>query len=116
MTSDEVEDYAIATREAYERNRDRYYVYEKPDGNDLCDADGFYVLGTHGCQWDFGLIISGDKRGQVFDTDNEGAYGFVSGSFTEFYQSWLNGISDAGRLLKELEERRRMLQALKKNL
>ena len=60
--SDEVEDYAIATREAYEQNPEEYFVYEKADDNDLCDTDGFLELGTHGCRWDFGLIISGKKR------------------------------------------------------
>ncbi len=104
MMADEVEDYAIARREVYEENPDRYYIFEQPDANDLCDSDGFYILGTHGCQWDFGLIVAGEKYGQVIDTDHEGAYGFVSGSFKEFYQNWLDEISDAERLRKEIEE------------
>lgn len=107
MMPDEVEDYAIATIEAYERNPDRYFVYEKTDENDLCGTDGFYILGTHGCQWDFGLVLSGEKRGQVFDTDNEGAYGFISGSFDEFYQNWLDYISDTKKICEELERWRK---------
>lgn len=112
MRPDEVEDYAIAVREVYEKNRDRYYVCEPNDDNRLCDTNGFYVLGTHGCQWDFGLIITGEKRGQVFDTDNEGAFGFAAGSFEEFYQRWLDRIADTERLKGELEEQRRLRLAM----
>jgi len=110
MAADEVKEYAIATREAYDRNPDRYYIYEKSEPYDLCDTDGFYVLGTHGCQWDFGLILSGDRRGQVFDTDNEGAYAFVAGSFEEFYQNWLDYISDTERFRMDLEEWKRNIR------
>lgn len=113
MMPNEVEDYAIATRTAYERSPEKYFVYEKLDDNDLCNKDGFYVLGTRGCQWDFGLVISGEKRGQVFDTDNEGAYGFIANSFDEFYENWLNGISDVERFQKALEERRKIFQRRK---
>ncbi len=113
MMAGEVEKYAIATREAYGRNPERYYIYEKPEPYDLCDMDGFYVLGTHGCQWDFGLVISGDRRGQVFDTDNAGAYCFVSGSFEEFYQNWLAYISDTEKLKEELEKWRRIIRGRK---
>lgn len=114
MRADEIEEYAIATRETYERNPDRYYIYEKTESGNRCSTDGFYVLGTHGCQWDFGLIVSGSARGQVFDTDNEGAYGFVSDSFEAFYQNWLDQISDTEKLQKELEDRRK-LYGLKQN-
>ncbi len=88
----------------------REEIYEKPEPYDLCDTDGFYVLGTHGCQWDFGLVISGDRRGQVFDTDNAGAYCFVSGSFEEFYQNWLAYISDMEKLKEDLEKWRRIIR------
>ncbi len=106
MLVNEVEKYAIARREIYEQNPEQYFIYEKEDENALCDTDGFLVLGTHGCQWDFGLIITGEKKGQVFDTDNEGAYGFVSNSFFEFYQNWLEQISDLERFEKEMKKRR----------
>ena len=39
-------------------------------------------------KWDFGLAVTGDRRGQIFDMDNEGGYGFTAGSFAEFYESW----------------------------
>lgn len=108
MLADEVEEFAIATKEAYERNPDNYFICEEYLETKFCDTKGFYTLGTHGCQWDFGLIITGEKRGQVFDTDNEGAYGFVAGSFTEFYQNWLEKIADTEGLQKELEYRREL--------
>lgn len=106
MKTDEVEDFAITTREVYEQNPERFFIYEKADDNDLCDTDGFLVLGTYGCQWDFGLVITGEKRGCIFDTDHEGAYGFVACSFYEFYRNWLERISDKRRLQDELEQRR----------
>jgi len=110
MMAEEVEEYAIITRDGYDKNPDRYYIYEKPEESyDLCDTDGFFVLGTHGCQWDFGLVISGDRRGQVFDTDNEGGYGFAAHSFEEFYQNWLDYISDTEKFKKDLEEWKRIL-------
>lgn len=109
MKPDEVDEYAIASREAYDRAPDRYYIYEKPEPYDLCDTDGFYVLGTHGCQWDFGLIISGEWRGQVFDADNEGAYALVARSFEEFYQNWVDYILDEKRFTADVEEWRRIL-------
>lgn len=101
MQAYEVEHYAITTKEAYERNPERYFIYENDD--DWCDTDGFFVLGTHGCQWDFGIITAGEMYGQIFDTDNEYAYAFVSHSFDEFYQDFLDWISDDKKIQKELE-------------
>lgn len=108
MVSEEIEEFAF-TRKAYEENPEHFFVYEKEDENELCDTDGYFTLGTHGCQWDFGLIITGDRRGQVFDYDNEGAYSFVANSFTEFYENWLNRIADEEMFRRELEERRKRL-------
>lgn len=54
-------------------------------------------------KWDFGLAVTGDRRGQIFDMDNEGGYGFTAGSFAEFYESWLEFLSDRERFRKELE-------------
>lgn len=70
-------------------------------------------VGDRGAGPDYGIITAGDKRGQVFDTDNEGAYGFASGSFNEFYQSWLDRISDTEGLRKKLEEWKKRLQKQK---
>lgn len=110
MQADQVEEYAIVTREYYEKNPEKYFIYEKSDENALCDKDGFLKLGTHGCQWDFGIITSGEWRGQVFDTDNEGAYGLVANSFEEFYQNWLKRMSDTERLRAELAEWRNIFR------
>lgn len=35
------------------------------DGNALCDPLEYYVLGSHECQWNFGIVISGKMRGQA---------------------------------------------------
>ncbi len=112
MVSEEIEEFAF-TRKAYEENPEHFFVYEKEDENELCDTDGYFTLGTHGCQWDFGLIITGDKRGQVFDTDNEGAYRFVANSFTEFYANWLNRIGDTEGFCRELEARRELRKRIR---
>lgn len=112
MQAGEVEEYAIVTREGYEKNPGKYFIHEIEEDN-LGNTEGFFVLGTHGCQWDFGLILSGERRGQVFDTDNEGGYGFVADSFDVFYQSWLDRLADEKRLWEELEARRRMFQERK---
>lgn len=113
MLAEEVEEFAIATKEAYERNPNHYFICEEDDETKFCDTSGFFTLGTHGCQWDFGLIITGEKRGQVFDTDNEGAYGFVADSFTEFYQKWLDRITDTNGLQRELEARRELFKRIR---
>lgn len=110
LLADEFDDFAIGTKEAYEQNPDSYFVFENPDENEQCDLAGYYVLGTCGCQWDFGLITAGPKYGCVFDTDNEGAYRFEADSFQEFYQNWLDKISDTEGLQRQLEERRKLFQ------
>ncbi len=95
MQPDDLEAHAIATREAYEKTPERYFVYEKPETEyEWCELNGFFILGTHGCQWDFGIVTAGERRGQVFDYDNSDAYGFVAASFDAFYQQWLDRISN----------------------
>lgn len=103
MQADEVEEFAIVTREYYEKNPKRYFVFDELfEGDNLCETNGFLTLGTHGCQWDFGIIVSGERRGQIFDTDNEGGFGLVARSFEEFYQEWLDWISNKEQFLAEL--------------
>lgn len=104
MLPEEVEEYAFS-RESYEKEPENYFVYERDHGDDEWETSGFYVLGTHGCQWDFGLITSGDRRGQVFDTDNEGACYFIAGSFEEFYGQWLERLADTENFRNELIKR-----------
>ena len=105
MALEDIEEYAIVTEEAYEKNPDHYFICEEDLETKFCDTDGYLTLGTHGCQWDFGLIITGEKRGQVFDYDNEGGFRFMAGGFTEFYQKWLDRMTDTEGLRKELAYR-----------
>lgn len=51
--------------------------------------------------------MSGERKGQVFDTDNEGGYVFISHSFTAFYQNWLDWLSDTDNVQRELERWRK---------
>lgn len=111
MMSEEVENYAF-TKASYEQDPDKYFIYEKEE-DDICNTDGFLVLGTHGCQWDFGLIVSGERRGQVFDTDNEGAYAFAAHSFHAYYQKWLDWLSDIENIQRELEKWHKLLEKKK---
>ena len=104
MTPEEAESSSFAM-DAYERAPHKLFIFEKEDGA-VCGTDGFFILGTHGCQWDFGLIVSGGRKGQVFSTDNEGGYLFEARSFHEFYQEWLDWLSDTEGLQKELVRRR----------
>lgn len=120
MQLEEVEEYCIVSKEFYKENPDKYFIYKKFDDEDscdengffipdtdLCDTNGFFVLGTHGCQFDFGIVISGEMRGQVLTTDNEGAYAVIAHNFSEFYQEWLDYLSDKEQFQKDLEEWKR---------
>ncbi|WP_040655972.1 SMI1/KNR4 family protein [Oscillibacter sp. 1-3] len=106
MMLEEVEKFSFF-KAAYEQEPDKYFIYEKED-DDICGTDGFFLLGTRGCQWDFGLIVSGGRTGQVFDTDNEGAYAFTAHSFNEFYREWLDWLSDTENVQRELEKWRKL--------
>ena len=108
MLPDELENYAIATKTSYEQNPDKYFVYDKSDEDAECNFDGFYILGTQGCQWDFGIVTAGKMRGKVFVTDNIGAYCLIADSFEEFYKNWLNSISDTEKIKKSLHEQRKL--------
>ena len=88
-------------KDAYEENPYKFFIYRK-EKDSLCDTDGFLVLGTHGCQWDFGLVVSGEHKGQVFTTDHENAYHLLAYSFYEFYKRWLDWLSDAENIQRQL--------------
>ena len=64
---------------------------------------GWLVLGTRGCQYDYGMAVSGEHRGRVFDTDNEGTFTLLADSFEEFYRNWLDKISDTDWLKQQIE-------------
>lgn len=65
--------------------------------------NGYLVLGTRGCAYDYGLAVSGEHKGRVFDTDNEGTFVLLADSFEEFYGGWLDKISDTAWLKKQIE-------------
>lgn len=71
------------------------------DNDALC---GFFHLGTYGCAREYGLITCGERRGQIFVYDIEGAFELEAGSFQAFYQDWLDFILDTEQFKKELEE------------
>lgn len=101
---EEIEDYAFS-KEAYEKNPDKFFVcvQEHGESDDDCFDNVFFTLGTHGCQYDFGLVVSGERKGQVFDTDNEQSYIFAASSFDEFYRQWLEWLSKSENIKRELE-------------
>ena len=101
MEPEEVEEYSIVTREGYEKDPSRYFIQEVPEEEDW--SRGLLTLGTHGCQWDFTLVLTGPHRGRVFDTDNEGGYGLAAESFTAYYEAWLSRISDPQYVKRQVE-------------
>ncbi len=78
------------------------------DNGVLYGPYGFFHLGTHGCWRDFGLVTAGERYGQVFIYDTEGAFELAASSFQAFYQDWLDFILDTKRFQKELDEWKRV--------
>ena len=116
MADGEAEDYGY-TQAGYDNEPEKFFVFEKycEEENETAEcSDGFFVIGTHGCQWDFGIITAGDRRGQIFDSSNEGAYYFLADSFSEFYQGWLDSISDEEEFRKEIKALRKQRRERKK--
>ena len=54
------------------------------------------------------MITAGERCGQVFIHDTEGAFELETNSFQAFYQNWLDFILDTEQFQKELEELRRI--------
>lgn len=54
------------------------------------------------------MITAGERRGQMFIYDTEGAFELAASSFQVFYQEWLDFLSDTEQFQKELEEWRRI--------
>lgn len=107
MTLDDTDYYIVTTKKNFLENPSKYFVYEKADEDSDCLYDGFYPFCTPGCYSDFGMVVTGEMRGKILFTDNMGAYELFANSFEEFYQNWLDSISDTENLRKELEERRK---------
>ena len=108
IESEWLEDFCIS-KEEYEKNPEKYFRGGKGSFNwDNDTPYGFFHLGTYGCWRDFGLITAGERYGQVFIRDTEGAFELEARNFQEFYQDWLNSILDTKQFQKELEEWRRI--------
>ncbi len=108
IESEWLEDFCIS-KEEYEKNPEKYFQGGKGSFNwDNDTPYGFFHLGTYGCWRDFGLITAGERYGQVFIRDTEGAFELEARNFQEFYQDWLNSILDTKQFQKELEEWRRI--------
>ncbi len=102
--SDEDKEYSCLDPKYFDNNREKCFFDPR-----FCDDDhdgfinGYLVLGTRGCQYDYGLVVSGEHKGRVFDTDNEGTFVLLADSFEEFYGNWLNKISDTAWLKGQIE-------------
>ena len=108
IESEWLEDFCIS-KEEDEKNPEKYFQGGKGSFNwDNDTPYGFFHLGTYGCWRDFGLITAGERYGQVFIRDTEGAFELEARNFQEFYQDWLNSILDTKQFQKELEEWRRI--------
>lgn len=104
MEPEEVERYGFS-REGYQEHPERYFVWaeQEDENNKRWSTEGFFLLGTEGCQWDFGLILNGKKRGWIFTTDNEGAFALDAHSFNEFYSRYLEQLADTKAFRERLE-------------
>lgn len=103
MTDEDKENSALA-QEFFEQNREKCFFDPRYYDEDFEGfSGGFLVLGTRGCQYDFGLALNGGHSGRVFDIDNEGSFVLTANSFEDFYQHWLDKISAPERLKQQIE-------------
>ncbi len=103
MTAEDNESSALADG-YFDRNREKCffdprYLDDEFDGL----PTGFLAIMTHGCTYDVGLALNGEHRGKVFDIDYEGDFVLTANSFEEFYQSWLDKISNHEWLKQQIE-------------
>ena len=92
--------------EVYEQNKDKVFTNDEwPYEN------GFLLLGTRGCQYDFIMPINEEHRGKVFDTDNETCFYLRAENFNDFYTNWLEDVASQ----KLLEEARRVKAWIRNN-
>lgn len=106
MTAEDKENSVLA--EGYfEENREKCFFDPRylDDYDDEFDGlpTGFLAIMTRGCQYDVGIALNGEHRGKVFDIDYEGDFVLTANSFEEFYQSWLDKISDPEWLKQQIE-------------
>lgn len=79
------------------------FEYGDDDDPDHANVKGLLELGSRGCQYTFDLAVTGENRGRVFDTANDGYYVLLANSFEEFYGNWLGKISDSAYLKSVIE-------------
>ncbi len=94
--------YFCILEESYKQNTEKYFRAGSFN-HDNDTPNGFFHLGTYGCARDYGLITCGERYGQIFIYDIEGAFELEAGSFQAFYQDWLDFILDTERFKKELK-------------
>ena len=103
MTDEDMEESCL-NREYFENYREKCFFDPRFLDEDFdWFVGGFLVLGTRGCQYDYGLVVSGEHKGRVFDTDNEGTFTLLADSFEEFYRNWLDKISDTAWLNRQID-------------
>lgn len=104
MEPEEIGQYGFSP-ESFREHPEKFFVWEEPEDEDdgRWSTEGFFELGTRGCQWDFGLALNGEHRGRVFTTDNEGGYALDAHSFEEFYSRWLESLADTKAFRERLE-------------
>lgn len=89
--------------EFFEKHPEKCFYDKRFDDEDHDGlVGGFLVLGTRGCQYDFGMALSGEHSGRIFNTGNEGDLILISESFEEFYGDWLGKISDEAWLKEQV--------------
>jgi hypothetical protein len=60
-------------------------------------GNGWIFLGTEGCGMNWGLIVTGSERGQVWNIEGQGAQPCAPArDFLEWYLLWVNWIRDGG--------------------
>lgn len=105
MLADEVKKFGFSQK-AYDECPEKLFVYEKSE-DEICMLDGFLILGTRGCQWDFGMALNGKMGGKIFTCDNQGGYYLEADSFDEFYQNWLYNLCDKEDLKNAMKKVRK---------
>jgi hypothetical protein len=100
MRADEVEDFGI-DKKFYDAHPERFFVQYELNDN-ICEDRGFLTIGTAGCAYDNGVIITGEMRGKIFQT-GEGALELLADSFDDFYTRWLDELADAEKYRQKIE-------------
>jgi len=95
----------VCDPEQYEEDPGSYFIWEEPENEweTPWSTDGFFGLGSIGCGWGYGIVLNGEKRGQVFTTDHEGGFAREAYSFQEFYSRYLEYLADTKALQEELK-------------